>query len=90
MAKPGNDRDRTGGAGQESIGGGDQPEKRFETPSGGAIEHEGKGPNPSASTPDRPDRPDRPDPSAQADGDDGDAATGGRGRSTGGRRGKGE
>lgn len=80
MAKPGSDRDRTGGAGQESIGGGDQPEKRFQTPSGGAIEHEGKGPNPSAST---------PDPSAQADGDDGDARTGGRGNSTGSRRGKG-
>lgn len=76
------DRDRTGGAGQESIGGGDQPEERFKTPSGGAIEHEGKGPHPS-STPDRPDRPAKPDPSAQADGDDGDPGTGGRGHSTG-------
>jgi len=79
------ERSKTGGAGQESIGGGDQPEKRFETPSGGAIEHHGKGPHPS--TPDRLDRPDRPDrldhdPSAQADGDDGDPSTGGRGRST--------
>jgi hypothetical protein len=74
------ERSKTGGAGQESIGGGDQPEKRFETPSGGAIEHQGKGPNPS-STPAHPDRPDH-DPSAQADGDDGDPATGGRGRST--------
>lgn len=70
------ERSRTGGAGQESIGGGDQPEKRFETPSGGAIEHHGKGPHPS--TRDRPDH----DPSAQADGDDGDPSTGGRGRST--------
>jgi hypothetical protein len=76
------ERSRTGGAGQESIGGGDQPEERFETPSGGAIKHHGKGPHPS--TPDGPDRPDRPDhdPSAQADGDDGDPSTGGRGRST--------
>ena len=76
------ERSKTGGAGQESVGGGDQPQKRFETPSGGAIEHHGKGPHPS--TPDRPDRPDRPDhdPSAQADGDDGDPSTGGRGRST--------
>jgi hypothetical protein len=76
------ERSRTGGAGQESIGGGDQPEERFETPSGGAIEHHGKGPHPSSH--DRPDRPDRPDhdPSAQADGDDGDPASGGRGRST--------
>ena len=73
------DRTRTGGAGQESVGGGDQPQERFETPSGGAIEHHGKGPHPS--TQDRPDRPDH-DPSAQADGDDGDASTGGRGRST--------
>ncbi len=76
------ERSKTGGAGQESIGGGDQPAKRFETPSGGAIEHHGKGPHPS--TPDRPGRPDRldHDPSAQADGDDGDPSTGGRGRST--------
>jgi hypothetical protein len=74
------ERSKTGGAGQESIGGGDQPEKRFETPSGGAIEHHGKGPHPS-STPDRPDRPDH-DASAQADGDDGDPSSGGRGRST--------
>ena len=73
------DRDRTGGAGQESIGGGDQPEERFKTPSGGAIEHEGKGPHPSST----PDRPAKPDPSAQADGDDGDPGTGGRGHSTG-------
>ena len=72
MTKAKKDRDRTGGAGQESIGGGDQPEKRFETPSGGAIEHEGKGPHPSSTS----------DPSAQADGDDGDPGTGGRGQST--------
>jgi hypothetical protein len=71
MTEPGKGRDRTGGAGQESVGGGDQPEERFKTPSGGAIPHHGKGPNPR----------EKPDPTAQADGDDGDPRTGGRGKS---------
>ena len=80
MADAKQGRDRTGGAGQESIGGGDQPEERFQTPTGGAITHAGKGPTPRDEAGDEDEATDT---SAQADGDDGDASTGGRGASTG-------
>lgn len=44
-AKPKHGRET--GAGQESTGGGQFPEGKFETPSGGAIPHEGRGPKPT-------------------------------------------
>lgn len=58
--KPAPKHGRETGAGQESTGGGQFPEETFQTPSGGAIPHEGRGPK-------QPQRPGRSEPADDAD-----------------------